>query len=234
MSFLKSLIFKEETGSPAQDKKQENTPKTGTVPSNTTFSPSSLGSSTSGYTPPPSQTSYTPTDGNNEEFMQVIATALENRNIPGPDYFEFAKALEFLKTKPMDEATKFYSAFAGLNAAGLTKEKLIETANFYISKIDEMVQSFNAEIDALLNSEVANKQQAVDSLTQENEKIEAEMKRLTELRNKNNDTIQTLSIDINKEITSLNMKRAGFDAAAKEYSSNIQKNIQKIQSHITN
>jgi hypothetical protein len=232
MSFkFRNLIFKEEDEvSPKKEQKQTAPPSTSTYPS---YTPSSLGSTQPTYSPPASsQTTLMTPDGTNEEYMQVIANALENRNIPGPDYFEFAKALALLKTKPIDEPTRYYSAFVGLSTQGLSKEKLIETANYYVGKIDELVKGFNGEIDGMLNTEIANKQKDAERLARENQEIEEQMKRLTELKNKNAEVIQNLSLEVNKEITTLNMKRAGFDAAAKQYSGNIAKDIQNIQSYL--
>jgi hypothetical protein len=231
MSTWKKLIFKEEI---SENKKtdKETTQKQPTPPQYTppAFTPQSSFATQQ-------QQTFTPSavlDVQYEEYMQVINKAFEARNIPGPDYYEFSKALEMFKTLPMDEPTKFFSAFAGLKAQGLTTERLIETAKWYVGKIEELKKSFDLEIDTRIKTEVGAKQKQVESLTAKNSQIETEMQKLVDLRNKNAEEIHTLSIEVNTELTNYNSKKAGFEGAVKIFNDNINKHIQNIEKHLTN
>ena len=89
-------------------------------------------------------------------FLQII----EKNNVDGIDYFEFDKA----KTANdaivgMTEAMKFQVAFSTLkaNSPTLTKDVLLETADFYLGKLGEEEKGFAAEMQNEIESEVNSK-----------------------------------------------------------------------------
>jgi hypothetical protein len=232
----KSLFVKEETPEGGNAPQKEATaPKS--APSSYNQSSNSFGTNTSGFNPNAPQTNFSmpapqqQVTGYDEEFMNVIADALAKRNIPGPDYYEYEKALGFLRSKTVGQPDNqlALSAFAGLSAQGLTKERLIETARHYIEKIAEFEKSFGFEIDMMIKNDLGAKQKEIDTLTQKNAEIEAQMQKLADVKNKNAEQIQTLSIQVNTESQTLNMKRARFGAAAKVYTENINQNLQNIE-----
>jgi len=67
-------------------------------------------------------------------FDNVFKTE-NDKNHPGVDFYEFFVMKEAMGGV-IQENTKYVAAFAGLSAQGLTKEKLISTANDYVVAID--------------------------------------------------------------------------------------------------
>lgn len=112
-----------------------------------------------------------------EKFNQHFNELWDSLNLPGPDYFEFIKLIDEIKTDQpnMDEKALLMSAFYALKPQGLTKEKLIETANIYITKINQEKDNFAIDADRKINETIVSNQNEMNRLTNENEKIRLEI-----------------------------------------------------------
>jgi hypothetical protein len=69
--------------------------------------------------------------GAGERFAGHFDKLLSEANIPGPDYYEFARMIAVMQGIP-DEAARYNAAFAGLQVQGLTKQRLLDTAGGYL------------------------------------------------------------------------------------------------------
>ena len=96
-----------------------------------------------------------------DKFKQYFTNLFQEANMPGPDYFEFTKMVEAMKTVP-EEQNRFNGAFAGLSVQGLDKAKLLSSANEYLTILDADAKNFNATIDATVNEKVQAKKIALD------------------------------------------------------------------------
>lgn len=99
------------------------------------------------------------------EHLQKVFT---DRNFPGPDYYEYVKALDKMKNLPLDDATKYATCFMSLNVAGLTKAHLLDTANKYIGIANEQKAFFEQDLANAEKGEVGTKEQSLLALTEEN------------------------------------------------------------------
>ncbi len=175
---LKSLFIIEE-GVP-------NKPKVVVQDSPKTTSQASKGNSivktTTTPLPPPNVTNKSDVTGEiNEKFLNILFEALEKNNLEGFDYLEFKKSLQSLSVMPMDEATRFKSAFAMANSMNVTTDQLLQSADFYISILIQEEQKFenalaqqkstkvHAQEEQVLQLEktVAAKTEQIKLLTQE-------------------------------------------------------------------
>src|ERR1035437_201348 len=90
-----------------------------------------------------------------EKFYNNFLQVIEANNIDGMDYFEFSKVLKSLSNTGMADPLKYQAAFSSLQAtSNLTKQKLIETADFYLDKLDQEEKSFSSEMKNEIDSEV--------------------------------------------------------------------------------
>ncbi len=68
-----------------------------------------------------------------EKYLKSLLGALERENLEGFDYLEFKQAVQNLLAMDMEPATALKSAFATAQTMGLTKDKLLQSAEHYIA-----------------------------------------------------------------------------------------------------
>ncbi len=216
MGFLDFFIEREET---AQGNAPVNTPPP--LTKNTVSIPPIPGT--------PSQTMGI-TEDDLQKFNQHFDDLFEKANLPGPDYFEFSKMCQAMKT--LTEDVKFPAAFGGLQVQGLTKEKLVESANHYIMIIEEDSSKFNNAIDQKILAEVQNKR-----LTSENKKksiLEREemIKNLQQEIEKESLEISRLEAEALDQEQKANHKSLTYKAACEARKAMINSDLQKINNLI--
>ncbi len=77
-----------------------------------------------------------------QQFTEVLFNAMEANNLEGFDYLEFKQSLRSLEKMPMDEPTRFRSAFAMAQTMGATPEKLVQAAQHYAAVLKEEERKF--------------------------------------------------------------------------------------------
>lgn len=161
---------------------------------------------------PPSQVSVNGFDA------QMIALIKEN-NLPGPDYFEFSEALSKLDGKPLTEEQKYENINLTFEAIGVQPEKLVESANHYIEKLDDLKQQFA--------DEVAEANQKISDVNDKISKNEKEIARLTQLVQQDR-----LFVDQSKQKIAEN--QSSFNIAFDQRVNTIKDHISKIKNYLLN
>lgn len=127
-----------------------------------------------------------------QSILDTLFKSLSDNNLQGFDYFEYKQSLKTLRGM-LDEQTAFKSAFATAATMGITKEKLLETANFYVKvlekekdKFDEAARSQGGgAVDAkkkeieLATKSIADKSEQIRKMTDE---ISAAQAKINELK----------------------------------------------------
>lgn len=100
----------------------------------------------------------------NSKFMDVLLRAMENADLEGFDYLEFKKSLQSLSKMPMDEATRYKSAFAMAQTMGVSPQKLIDSATHYINVLQKEENKFEKALASQQNQQIGDKQQQIAQL----------------------------------------------------------------------
>lgn len=166
----------------------------------------------------------------NEKFIGVLFEAMSLNNLEGFDYIEFKQSLKSLANMPMDETTRYKSAFAMAQTMGVNAEKLIASANHYLAILQTENDKFAEAVNKQRVQQIGNKEEQITQLDQaikqkteqirqltlemeqhtaEMEKLKAEISHATvKVESTKNDFIvsfQTLTAQINADIE--NMKK---------------------------
>jgi hypothetical protein len=165
-----------------------------------------------------------------QKFNQHFDQLFDQANLPGPDYYEFSKMCQAMASLP--EESKFSAAFMGLQVQGLTKERLMESANHYIAIIDEDAKKFNSAIDGKILAEVKakrleseNKQKALQEKINMIAQLQAELA-------KDTSDIEALNNDAAEQERKAAEKSNTYKAACDVRKSMIATDIQKISAMI--
>lgn len=160
-----------------------------------------------------------------EKFVSMLENVIAENNIPGLDYFEFKKIIEKMQSLPMDEATKFLSAYSTFEVQGITKESLLSSIDKYVSLINKEQETFDSEMAVSYKEKVENKK--ID--------IEKSQLQIVELNNKIvelNNFIMSTTQETQQEEMKLRLADANFKQSAQRVISNMENDKQKLINYI--
>lgn len=170
--------------------------------------------------------------GLDEKSVNFLTQALEKSNLPGFDFIEFKQSLSALSKMGMDETTSFKSAFATASTMGLTKAKLLETANHYKKVIVNEKSQFANALKNRMQQKVEGKKQEVVKLKDQITKHEEKINQLKEQITKYQATIDNADAQINEEITKIEATKSGFEHTHQSILNQIEKDIQNIDQYL--
>lgn len=157
-----------------------------------------------------------------DHFKQVLKEENE-KNFPGNDYFEFKLVKDGLSSIP--EPQRYQVAFSGLAAAGLTKDKLVSTAQRYKEIVEREMSEFNNAFDAMCAEQVTKPQQQAEEKAKKISELSTQIAQLsnevTELKSQALSNSQKLSD-----------KKNGFILAGTAQKDEIEGEITNINQYI--
>ena len=159
-----------------------------------------------------------------EKFKNYFEQLFKEANLPGPDYFEFAKMIQAMQGIA-DEKARYSAAYAGLNVQGLERNKLLETAEAYLKILETDAANFNSTVDAALQEKVGAKQQEI---IQKQERIEHLTREISDLHNQ----VKLLQAEVKENEEKIESNTGGYKANAENTRNQILLDIQKIKQHI--
>ncbi|MEM7573092.1 MAG: hypothetical protein AAF433_09340 [Bacteroidota bacterium] len=157
---------------------------------------------------------------------------MDKANLPGFDYLEYKRALQNLRKMPMDEATRFGSAYAMAESMGVTPKKLIDSAQHYLDVLAKEQQQFQTALNGRRQAQVGDKMARQKDLgkviTQKQaqiKEIETEIKKLEQERSK-------LQKSITSSTTKLDQTEADFKTTLTTLSDQIKADVGKMKEYL--
>jgi hypothetical protein len=212
-----------------------NQPKT-QAPQNT--APQATSKERASVSPPPSvsQPAYVPTANAtgtvNDKFMEVLFKAMEGANIDGFDYFEFKQSLNNLQKVPMDEATRFKSAYAMAQTMGATSDKLISTASHYLGVLQQESNKFSDAANNQINNQIGNKKAQIENFELVIRQKAEQIKKMTEEIDQHRKEMEQLKQDIAQASSKVTQTKADFEASYNLLVSYIQSDINNMKQYL--
>jgi len=230
---LKGLFIAEDEGDlqKALEKKaaqeaagQEDTATTENVSQETTAPPT-----------PPSSNYQPPADSSgevNDKFINILFGAMEKANLPGFDYIEYKQSLRNLAKMPMDEATRFKSAYATAQTMGATPQKLVDAAQHYVNVLSAEEQKFKAALVNQRTKQIGDKEQTIKNMAgqikMKEQKI-AELKREIEADQKK---METMKSEISGASVKMEKTQNDFVASYNALVGQIKTDAEKIKQYL--
>ena len=159
------------------------------------------------------------------EHTQYFEKLIDNANATDP-FFQGTDFKEFMDSKIdiddiQDEGIKYRTAFNVLKSTGLSKEKLLSTAQEYLNVIGRDMNAFQGAHTLKYQKEVGQKEQQV-------QKKATELQELTQKINALKSEINQLTQEIDLTKVNLNTIKNSYLLAGENKQKEIQTELQKI------
>lgn len=159
------------------------------------------------------------------DYGKVLDDVLEQGNQPGADFLEFHKALNGLDGKPISEEQKYEFTFPAYQSLGVTAEKLVASANYYLDLLNKEGERFIGEWSEAQSQQVDAKKALMEKIAAENADYAKKIQENTTKSQKLNEEIFTSS-------NSLNTEKLSFENQLTIKKSVINDRITKIKTYL--
>jgi predicted nucleic acid-binding Zn-ribbon protein len=164
-----------------------------------------------------------------DKFEKHFEKLFDQANLPGPDYYEFMKMMETLEAHIKDEKARMSATYASLTIQGLTKEKLVDTANKYKEIISQDKAHFEKLVNDKSEKEIGQKRKDLvnleDTIKRHAEMIQKLTKEITDAQM----AMGSLKATISEEENKLSRNKQGYLVACEAMTKKISEDITKIQ-----
>jgi hypothetical protein len=164
-----------------------------------------------------------------DKFEKHFEKLFDQTNLPGPDYYEFMKMMETLEVHIKDEKARLSATYASLSIQGLTKEKLIETANKYKEVINQDKVQFEKIANDKSEKEIGQKRKDLKNLEEMILRHSEMIQKLTKEITDSQSAMGKLKATITDEEQKLNKNMKGYLIACEAMMNKITDDITKIQ-----
>lgn len=159
-----------------------------------------------------------------DRFAGHFDKLLSEANIPGPDYYEFARMIAVMQGIP-DEAARYNAAFAGLQVQGLNRQQLLDTADGYLRVLTTDAERFQATVDASYQEKVRGKEMEAEEKAARIQELSQEILQLQQ-------RITGLQEEIRAGKEKLAGSSSAYGAESKRRQQEIRRDVEKINQYI--
>jgi len=168
----------------------------------------------------------------NTKSVNALMKAIKEGATDGFDYLRFKTSIKNIGDMNMDEMQSYKSVFTTAQTIGVTKDKLVKSANYYKSILRKELEKFGTALKKQYKQRVTDKQQQAKSfekkITDTKRKIETLQKEL-DVYESNIDTLNKMAEKENAKITAT---REQFLSAHNELKNSIDQDIKLMQDYL--
>lgn len=182
------------------------------------------------YIPPVTPTVVS--GGQNQKVYDSLSQALESNNMQGFDYLEFRGSLLSLSKMPLDEATRFQSAYAMAQTMGADVNKLIDTAQHYLNVLKNEELKFQQALQNQQKNGMDSREQEIVGLQNAiNQKAEL-IKQITSEIEQHQAKITEIKQQINESASKIAQAQSDFQVTYQSLVDQINGDISNIQKYL--
>lgn len=160
-----------------------------------------------------------------EKFRRHFERLLDDAQQPGPDYHAFVRMTAAMRVLT-DEGARYQAAFAGLQAQGLDKQRLLDSARQCLALLEDDARSFQQSLNATSAEKIQAREAELHQARERMVALDEEMARL-----------QTQAGELETEIAASSIKlenaRAAYSSALAETQARVRTDLEKIEQHIS-
>jgi len=177
----------------------------------------------------------TPSKGEvNKQIFNSLTKAISDANLPGEDYLEFISAIQAMKGLDIQESVKMQTVLATLSTKGLTVQKIIESADYYLKVLENEKDKFKQAMAHQTSGKIDGKHKQIKTLEGENIKMAEQIKSLTDKINLNSEKIKKVKKDIADSDSKIKKTENDFNVTYSYVADQITDKVEKIKNLSTN
>lgn len=170
----------------------------------------------------------------NQQIFNSLTKAISDANLPGEDYLEFISALQAMKGIDLAESVKMQTVLATLSTKGLTIQKIVESADYYMKVLENERDKFKQAMAQQTQGKVDGKQKQIKTLEEENLKKAEQIKALTEQIEHNNQQMEKIKTDIAEADQKIKSTENNFNVTYEYVANQIIDKVEKIKNLSSN
>ncbi|WP_435353843.1 hypothetical protein [Emticicia sp. SJ17W-69] len=167
-----------------------------------------------------------------DKFYDILFGAMEANNQEGFDYLEYKKSLQTLAKMPMDEQTRYASAFAAAQAMGITSQKLNDSAQFYLNVLKTEDAKFQESVNAQRQKQIGSKEKAIADLDATIKAKGEQIARLTQEIAAHQDDMGKMKAEISEAVVKIETTLSDFHATYSDLTSQIAQDVEKMSKYL--
>lgn len=166
------------------------------------------------------------------KIVEKLLQKVGEHNLEGFDYFEYKQSLKALDKMPMDEATKYRSAFATAATMGISVQHLLDSATFYLEVLQQQDENFQKEADQKKQKQVNQKEAEATRLEKQIEDYQEKIKQLQEKIKRNQIRIEEIKREVKIDKVAIDKERNNFLASFNFLRSQFVDDIAKMKKYL--
>ncbi len=167
-----------------------------------------------------------------DKFYDILFGAMETNNQAGFDYLEYKKSLQTLEKMPMDEATRYGSAFAAALAMGVTTQQLNDSAQFYLNILKAEDSKFQESVNVQRQKQIGSKEKAITDLDATIKAKGEQIARLTQEIAAHQEDMGKMKAEISDAVVKIETTLSDFHATYNDLTSQIAQDVEKMKKYL--
>lgn len=234
MSSWKNLIFAdaEDSGNKKETPKKETKTFESKFPTDSANAGSEQSPTPVNVVTPPIAVSPTTAacEPHMDKILDMYETGFNNLNMEGYDFFEFYQAILKAGNKP--ETFSMALTMASTMDSSITKEKLLEQAQYYLDEISKVHQDYDGRGNAKKNEVVSQKENERQTLVNELNDIDAQINELQTLKSQKQQSLYGIDTTYQPRLTDIDCKLMANNEAKNKLVASINSVVSGIKTNL--
>lgn len=166
------------------------------------------------------------------EFEGHLDKALEGCGLPKPSFVDLLAALKSVEGQAITTSTKYSLIYTPLKSMGLTKDRLLQTAEQVKQFITKEGKDFEVSIAEMQSSEVQGRLNKIEQINTENQNLASQVEQLQAKMKQNLEQAGTLSEEAEAMRTQIEAKVKGFSGAVQKRLKLIDETLGNVNTYL--
>ncbi len=173
-----------------------------------------------------------PTGKVSDKFYEILFGAMEANNQSGFDYLEYKKSLQTLAKMPMDEATRYSSAYAAAQAMGVSSQALKDSAQFYLNVLKTEDSKFQESVNSQRQKQIGSKEKAITDLDATIKAKGEQIAKLTQEIAAHQEDMGKMKAEISEAVVKIETTLSDFHATYSDLIGQIGQDVENMKKYL--